>query len=74
MELTDTVRQVLQQKGPEVWSVSGDTLVYQAIEMMAARRIGALLVISEGELAKIGGFRQILGPAPHVPSGRRRGV
>ncbi len=50
MELTDTVRSVLKQKGQEIWSVDPEALVYDAIEMMADKRVGALLVISEGKL------------------------
>lgn len=50
MELTDPVKAVLQQKGSEVWSVAPDTSVYDAIEMMSEKQIGALLVISEGKL------------------------
>ncbi len=53
MELTDTVRSVLQQKGQEIWSVTPEALVYEAIEMMAHKRIGALLVISEGKLVGV---------------------
>jgi CBS domain-containing protein len=53
MELTDTVRHVLRQKGPEVWSVDAETLVYDAIALMATKGIGALLVVSEGKLAGV---------------------
>jgi CBS domain-containing protein len=50
MELLDTVRSVLQQKNSDVWHVSPQACVYDAIEMMAQKRVGALLVISEGRL------------------------
>ncbi len=53
MELTDTVRSVLKQKGQEIWSVTPEALVYDAIEMMAEKRVGALLVISEGKLVGV---------------------
>jgi CBS domain-containing protein len=49
MKLIDTIRSVLDRKGHEVWSVSPETLVYDAIELMAQKRIGALLVISGGK-------------------------
>ena len=53
MELVDTVRSVLKQKGQEIWSVTPEALVYDAIEMMAGKRVGALLVISEGKLVGV---------------------
>src|SRR5690348_318792 len=53
MEIYDTVREILQKKRGDVWSVSPETTVYEAIEMMAEKRIGALLVIDEGRLVGI---------------------
>jgi CBS domain-containing protein len=53
MELLDTVRSVLRSKGQEVWQISPDACVYDAIEMMALKRVGALLVISEGRLVGV---------------------
>ena len=40
-----TVGSILQQKGSDVWSVSPDATVYEAIEMMAGRGVGALVVL-----------------------------
>lgn len=48
MKLIDTLRMVLERKGHNVWSVSPDTLVYDAIEQMAQKGVGALLVLSGG--------------------------
>jgi CBS-domain-containing membrane protein len=53
MNLVDTVRSVLKQKGQNIWSVSPEAWVYDAIEMMAEKHVGALLVISEGKLLGI---------------------
>ncbi len=53
MDLVDTVRSVLKQKGQEIWSVTPEALVYDAIEIMADKHVGALLVISEGELVGV---------------------
>ena len=53
MNLVDTVRSVLKQKGQNIWSVPPDAWVYDAIEMMADKHVGALLVISEGKLLGI---------------------
>ncbi len=49
MNLIDTIGSVLKHKGYDVWSVSPDTLVYDAIDLMAQKRIGALVVIDEGK-------------------------
>lgn len=53
MDLGDTVRLVLNQKGQHVWHVSPETSVYDAIELMADKYVGALLVISEGKLVGV---------------------
>jgi CBS domain-containing protein len=50
MNLVDTVRLVLKQKDQSIWSVSPDACVYDAIEIMADKYVGALMVVSEGEL------------------------
>jgi CBS domain-containing protein len=50
MNLTDPVRLILKQKGQAVWHVSPEACVYDAIEMMAEKYVGALLVVSGGEL------------------------
>ena len=41
------------RKGREIWSVAPDATVYDAIALMAARSVGAVLVISGGKLAGI---------------------
>jgi CBS domain-containing protein len=43
-----TVKQILDEKGHEIWSVSPDDNVYDALKKMAEKNIGALLVL-EGE-------------------------
>lgn len=48
-----TVRQLLQTKGSDVWSVSPDTTVYDALALMADKNVGALLVMDGGKLAGI---------------------
>jgi CBS domain-containing protein len=53
MKPTDTVDLLLKQKGQELWSVTPDQSVYEAIETMADKAVGALLVISDGRLAGI---------------------
>jgi len=53
MKLTAKVDSILKQKSVEVWSVSPDQSVYEAIEKMADKAVGALLVIAQGELVGI---------------------
>ena len=54
MKLADTVDLVLKQKtNRSVWSVAPDQSVYEAVEKMAEKSIGALLVMSEGKLTGI---------------------
>lgn len=48
-----TVRHLLDEKGREIFSLSPADSVYQAIEMMANRGVGALLVMEGGNLRGI---------------------
>ncbi|WP_221030307.1 CBS domain-containing protein [Actomonas aquatica] len=50
MEVLDTVRAVLAQKGTAIWSVTPDATVYDAIALMAAKNIGAVLVMDHDRL------------------------
>ena len=43
-----TVRQLLQAKGHNVWTIDPEALVIDALKLMAEKRVGALLVV-EGE-------------------------
>jgi CBS domain-containing protein len=53
MNLVDTVRLVLKQKDQNVWFVSPDACVYDAIEIMADKHVGALMVVSESTLVGV---------------------
>jgi CBS domain-containing protein len=53
MDILDTVRLVLNQKDRNVWQISPEGCVYDAIELMASKYVGALLVISEGKLVGV---------------------
>lgn len=53
MKLVEKISSVLQNKGGEVWSVTPTASVYEAIEMMADKRVGALVVISDGRLVGV---------------------
>jgi len=53
MRLNDTIGSVLKAKGGVVWSVTPEQSVYSAVEEMAEKGIGALLVMSEEKLVGI---------------------
>jgi len=53
MEVLETVRSILKQKGSQAWSVTPTTTVYQAIEMMADKEVGALVVVSNKKIVGI---------------------
>ena len=48
-----TVRHLLESKAPEVFAISPDQPVLDAIKLMADKRIGALLVMQGGRLIGI---------------------
>lgn len=48
-----TVQQVLSQKGRNVWSVTPDQTVHEAMALLSERNVGALPVIEDGRLLGI---------------------
>lgn len=48
-----TVREILRSKGEEVWSVAPDTSVYAALELMAEKDVGAVLVLERRRVVGI---------------------
>jgi CBS domain-containing protein len=53
VKLYDCVALVLKHKGSEVYSVSPDTTVYEALEKLAQKDIGALVVMNGTDLVGI---------------------
>jgi CBS domain-containing protein len=53
MKPVDTIDSVLRFKGRQVWSIAPGATVYEAIEKMSEKGVGALLVLSEGRLTGI---------------------
>jgi CBS domain-containing protein len=53
MRVLDPVSLVLRKKGCDIWSVPSDATVYSAMQMMAEKDVGALLVIDEGQLVGV---------------------
>jgi CBS domain-containing protein len=48
-----TARDLLRVKGTDVWSVSPDATMFDALEVMAEKNIGAVLVMEEDRLLGI---------------------
>ncbi len=48
-----SIRQLLKRKGSEVWSTSPDASVYEALQLLAEKNIGALVVLRDGELVGV---------------------
>ena len=48
-----TVRQLIQSKGSNVWTVAPDAPVYDALKLMAEKNVGALVVLTEGKVVGI---------------------
>jgi CBS domain-containing protein len=53
MELTGKIGSLLGKKGGQVWSLSPTASVYDAIELMAEKEIGALPIVEDGRLVGI---------------------
>lgn len=53
MIIDGAVKDVLKQKGSQVWSVEPTSSVYDAISVMADKQIGTVLVVSENRLVGI---------------------
>ena len=51
MYTTITVKQILDRKGYAVWSIDGNAKVFEALQMMADKNVGALLVIENSKPA-----------------------
>lgn len=48
-----TVRQLLDYKGHEVWTIGPQATVFEALELMAAKNAGAVLVVKDDQLIGI---------------------
>jgi predicted transcriptional regulator len=51
--VAEKIVSILNNKDNHIWSVGPDETVYDAIALMAEKRIGALLVVTEGRLIGI---------------------
>ncbi|MFB0536863.1 MAG: CBS domain-containing protein [Anaerolineae bacterium] len=48
-----TVERLLEAKGYDIWSITPDAAVYEAVKLMADKAVGALLVLESGKLVGI---------------------
>ena len=46
----DTIRELLDDKGTEIWSISPDASIYDAVKLMTHKDAGALAVVEDGRL------------------------
>ncbi|MGA4643245.1 CBS domain-containing protein [Limisphaera sp. 4302-co] len=53
IQSTGTIADVLKHKGHQVWSVSPDVTVFEAIQKLAEKNVGALLVMDGDRLVGI---------------------
>ena len=53
VEVTGTVSAILARKGSEVWSIGPDATVFDAIQTMADKNVGALPVVENDRLVGI---------------------
>jgi len=45
-----TVKELLREKGSEVWTIAPKITVYEALELMSGKNIGALVVVESGNV------------------------
>jgi CBS domain-containing protein len=48
-----TIRKILSEKGNDIWSTSPDSTVFEALQLMADKDVGALPVLDKGKLEGI---------------------
>jgi CBS domain-containing protein len=53
IQCTGTIRDVLKHKGHQVWTIAPDATVFEAIEKLAEKNVGALLVMEGDQLVGI---------------------
>ena len=48
-----TVAEILKTKAPEVWTITPETIVFDALKIMAENNVGALVVLDGATVAGI---------------------
>ncbi len=55
-----TARDILQEKGGQMITVSSEATVYQAVKIMAQNRVGSVVVVDEGKIVGIWTERDLM--------------
>jgi CBS domain-containing protein len=53
MEIVGTINEILNTKGTQVWTISPEATVFDALKLMGEKNIGALLVMEGDRLAGV---------------------
>jgi CBS domain-containing protein len=48
--MSKSIAQILKLKGSDVWSIGSEAKIYAALELMAEKNVGALVVIDQGKV------------------------
>jgi len=48
-----TIGQLMESKGKDIWSIAPHATVFEALQIMAEKNVGVLLVIDDGEVVGI---------------------
>jgi len=51
--MTKTIRDILSNKGSDVYTIGADANIFEALERMAEKNIGALVVMKDGKVVGI---------------------
>jgi CBS domain-containing protein len=55
-----TVRDIIRKKGSEIWSIAPDATVYDALQTMSEKKVGALLVMTDDRVSGILSERDVI--------------
>jgi CBS domain-containing protein len=50
MDVSGSISSIIGQKGSQIWSITPEATVFDAIQLMADKNVGALLVLRDGAL------------------------
>src|SRR5271156_1572634 len=53
MEINGNLTSILATKGPQVWTIAPGATVFEALQLMADRDVGALAVVDHGHVVGI---------------------
>ena len=67
-----TINEILTQKGTTVWRISPEATVFEAIQMMADKNIGALLVTDKEKLLGLRRSNRFVDSLGRAPAGVSR--